>query len=136
MTEPTSTADRAGESCIAIPRPSIMTRPMRLRLASLLVVVLVGLAASASADPKPAPVDIKPFRDQLIVLQDAQGGTYVVLPGSSRRVFYGTGKTLYEQVVENGSSNGETGAWSIGVWAPRVPDTSPGIVQRNDAGVF
>ena len=106
---------------------------MRARLASL---VITALAATASADPKPTAVDIKPFRDQLIVLQDPQGGTYVVQPGNDGRVFYGVGKTLYEQVVLTRSSDGEHNSWSVGLWAPRVPDIAPGIVRKTDEGDY
>jgi len=107
---------------------------MRARLAS--IAAITALVATASAEPKPTVVDIKPFRDQLIVLQDAQGGTYVVQPGTDGRVFYGVGKTLYEQVVLNRSADGEHQSWSVGLWAPRVPDIAPGTISRSDDGTY
>ena len=55
------------------------------------VAATLALSTSAFAEPKPKAVDIKPFREQLIVLQDADGGTYVVLPGKDSRLFYGVG---------------------------------------------
>jgi len=106
---------------------------MRARLASI---AIVAVATTASADPKPTVVDIKPIRGQLVVLQDAQGGTYVVQPGADGRVFYGVGKTLYEQVVLTRSSDGEHQSWSIGLWAPRVANVAPGIVQRDNDGAY
>jgi len=91
-------------------------------------VVVLCAASSAVADPKPLPVDIKPFKDKLIVLQDAQGGTYAVLYGDDKRVFFGANaKTLYEQVVIGGSRNGD--AWSIDTWAPRIPEMRPAWIQ-------
>ena len=96
--------------------------------------VLVMLPLAAYAEPKPSAVDIKPFRDKLIVLADAAGGTYVVKPGEEPRIFYGTGKTLYEQVVTGRSANGA--GWSVDVWAPRVPSFQPGSVMRHEDGSF
>jgi hypothetical protein len=110
---------------------------MHARLGLGVAAVVALVASDAVADPKPTAVDIKPFRDQLIVLQDAQGGTYAVLPpGGDARVFYGNGKTLYEQVVVTRSSNGETGQWDVGLWAPRVPNVQPGIVQHKADGTW
>jgi hypothetical protein len=100
------------------------------------------MVSSAAAEPKPKPVDIKAVRDKLVVLQDAEGGTYVAFPGGSGedgRVFYGAkGKTknVYEQVVIGRSSDGSTGAWDLSVWAPRVPNVQPGSVGRHGDGTF
>jgi hypothetical protein len=97
---------------------------------------LIAVPIAAFAEPKPSVVEIKSFRDQLIVLRDAQGGTYVVLPGSDSRAWYGGAKTLYEQVVLTRTSNGETGEWSLGAWAPRIATLQPGVLQRRDDGTF
>jgi hypothetical protein len=100
--------------------------------------LLLGLLASpAAANPKPQPVEIKPFRDQLIVLTDADGGVYVALPGNPSRLWYGArGKTknLYEQIVTGRSANGDR--WDISVFAPRVPNMQPGAVGIDDTGYF
>lgn len=97
-------------------------------------------ASTAAAEPKPTAVDIKPFKDKLIVLQDIEGGTYAVLPGGSgddARLFYGLPKKpLYEQVTVGRSSDGTTGSWSVAVWSPRVPNFQPGSVQHNADGSF
>jgi hypothetical protein len=101
--------------------------------------VLLALCTSAAAEPKPKPVDIKPIRDQLIVLQDADGGLYVVLPGKDGRIFFGVGgknKNFYEQTVVSRSADGKAGSWDIAVWAPRVPNIQPGSVQRKADGSF
>jgi hypothetical protein len=99
--------------------------------------LLLGLATPVSATPKPQPVDIKPFRDQLVVLTDADGGIYVALPGSPSRLWYGArGKTknLYEQVVTGRSANEDR--WDISVYAPRVPNMQPGSVGIDANGGF
>ncbi len=83
--------------------------------------VLLVLPVAAAAEPKPEAVDIKPYRDKLIVLQDARGGTYVVMSqhDGDAHAFYGTGKTLYEQIIGGRTFNED--AWGLDIWAPRVP---------------
>jgi hypothetical protein len=104
--------------------------------ARLLVAAAGLVATSASADPKPLPIDVKPIRDRVIVLQDASGGTYVVLHSDSeRRVFFGTSaKTLYEQVVTGASADGD--AWDITTWAPRIAQMRPAYVQYKHDGSY
>jgi hypothetical protein len=99
------------------------------------VVVVVLPVAGAVADPTPKPVDIKPFRDKLIVLADGVGGTYVVKPGEDAQMFFGTGKTLYAQVVVGRGANED--GWNVDVWAPRAPGYQPGsIYRRPGTGIF
>lgn len=89
-----------------------------------LAVAAVALAAApAAADPSPKPVDVKALKAKAIVLQDAQGGTYVVFrEGDDPKVFYGpNAKAVYEQVIIGSSSDGD-GGWEYNTWAPRVPD--------------
>ena len=100
------------------------------------VLGVLGLCATALADPKPEAVDIKPYKAELIVLQDAAGGTYVVRPGKDPKVFYGTAKLLYEQDVTGRSANGDAGTWSINTWAPRIPGIKPGGVMLKEDGSF
>lgn len=97
------------------------------------IAAVAALAAPAVAgDPKPTPVDSKPFRAKLLVLEDGAGGTYVVLPaGGDSRVWYGTGKSLYEQ-VRSGNFSASGDGWDIGIWAPRVPNLQPGSIQRKE----
>src|SRR5262249_49374203 len=93
----------------------------------------LALSVDALADPKPEPVDIKAYRDKLIVLQDAKGGTYVVMTQreGDAHAFYGTGKTLYEQYV--GSRGFNEDAWNLGIWAPRVSRVrNASLVYRQD----
>jgi hypothetical protein len=93
------------------------------------------IASTALAEPKPKAVDIKSFRDKLVVLQDADGGTYVVLPGEGARVWYGLPKKpLYEQLVQGRSTDGDK--WDISVFAPRVSKFQPGSVQFKGSGDY
>jgi hypothetical protein len=107
---------------------------MRARDAILLLLVLTGIASAD--DPKPKPVDVKAIRDKLLLFEDTQGGTYVVLPGPDGRLFYGTtAKVVYEQIIVTKSTDGD--AWSLGVYAPRVSGITPVLVQRRkDTGAF
>jgi len=101
--------------------------------------VLVALSTSAAADPKPKTVDIKPFRDNMVVLTDADGALYIVVPGSDGHVFYGVGgknKNLYDQIIIGRYSDGSTGAWDVSVWAPRVPHVQPGGIQKKADGTY
>lgn len=109
---------------------------MRARwLACVFAIGGIGLpSVPAAAEPKPVPVDIKPFHDELLVFQDADGGTYVVRPGRDPKAFYGTAKVLHEQVVIGRSANGA--AWSITIWAPRIAELRPGSIDRKADGTF
>jgi hypothetical protein len=102
------------------------------------VVVVLGLwVATAAAEPKPTPVDIKPFKSKLQVFQDGAGGTYVVLDelgASEARVWYGTGKLLYEQAVTGRSWDGDH--WSVNTWAPRLSDMHPAYLMYKDDGTY
>jgi hypothetical protein len=104
---------------------------MRARAWSAAAAALLvgGLAA---AEPKPKAVEIKAYRDKLIVLQDASGGTYVVMGehGSDAHLFYGPGKTLYEQIVIGRSSNED--AWDVHVLAPRMERARNGSVAYKE----
>ena len=100
------------------------------------VAVVVARAPIAQADdPKPKPIDIAPFRDKLVVLEDGQGGTYLVLNNAGdSRIWYGNGATLFEQIGRGYSADGD--AWDITVWAPRVANLQPGSIQRKGDGSF
>ncbi len=89
---------------------------------------VLAVAAAAAADPKPTKVDLKPLRDQLIVLQDAHGGTYLVKQGDGARAFFAAKATFYEQVVVGRTQNGD--GWAVSTWAPRVDKVQPGMIQR------
>src|SRR5215468_12094928 len=85
-------------------------------------VALFGAVSTAAAEPAPKPVDVKAMKSQGVVLQDAQGGVYVVFRGDDPKVFYGPNtKAVYEQVIIGSSSEGDV-RWEFNPWAPRVPN--------------
>ena len=98
--------------------------------------ITLSLAATAVADPKPVAVDIKPFRDKLVVLADAQGGVYAVVWGAEPHLFYGNSKTkiLYEQVITGHSSDGD--AWDLDAWTPRLTELHNGALQHKPDGSY
>ncbi len=81
---------------------------------------VVLASTTAAADPKPELVDVKAYRDKLVLLQDASGGIYAVYSERDKdpHVFYGTAKALYEQYVP--SRGFDEDRWSVALWAPRV----------------
>jgi len=103
-----------------------------------LVLGMAGAATTAAADPTPKPVDIKALKAKPIVLQDAQGGTYVVFRETDEaKVFFGpNAKAVYEQVIIGSSSDGE-GRWEYNTWAPRVPEGPHlGSLEHKKYGTF
>ncbi|MBX3161075.1 MAG: hypothetical protein KF773_34260 [Deltaproteobacteria bacterium] len=95
-------------------------------------------AATASAEVTPQPVDLKPIRDKLLVFADSAKGFYVLYLGDGkspeRRLFYGTGKTLYEQRIIGYSRNGQQ--WSLSTWAPRIAEMRPGSFEQKSDGTY
>lgn len=95
-----------------------------------------GLVSTAAADPVPKPVDVKAMKAQGVVLQDAQGGVYVVFRGDDPKVFYGpNAKAVYEQVIVGSSSDGE-GRWEFNTRAPRVPGNGLGTLEHKKDGTY
>lgn len=108
---------------------------------ALIVASPVGAALADEKklkEPEPIAVDLNPKKEPVIVLKDANGGTYVVVGDpatTSKKAFYGTGKQLYEQITIGGSRDGD--AWGINIWAPRIPELRPGgIMKRKDGTYF
>lgn len=102
---------------------------------------LACLAGVASADPKPKSIDVKAFRDKLLVFEDTAGGTYIVLPvidGADSRVWFAksASKSAYEQIVVTRFLDGGAGTWSFGLWAPRISGISPASVQKEPDGTY
>ena len=109
---------------------------MRARwLIGLVLLASVSGAIATPSEPKPETVDIKSVKDKMMVFQDAKGGTYVVLrEKEDKRVYYGTGKTLYAQRIHGGSTNGD--AWTLSSWAPRIPEMRPADLGRLKDGTY
>lgn len=106
-------------------------------MVTAVLVAVTSAIAPAAADPVPKPVDLKPLKAKPIVLQDAQGGTYVVFrEDSDPKVFYGPNtKSLYEQVIIGSSSDGE-GGWEYNTWAPRVEGPHLADLTRKKDGTY
>lgn len=110
---------------------------------AIAVVIACG-AGFAHAEPTPQKVDIKPFRDELVVLTDAANNFYVVKPfkpaaggkpEDKARVWFGApGKPIYEQRVTSRSTNGQR--WDLATWAPRIPEMRPGYFRHNADGTY
>lgn len=96
---------------------------MRQRLALAALALAGAVASPAAADPKPKPIDTSKVRDQLDVYRDDAGHYFVAMRGggddSSEWVFYGDGKTLYQQRVIGNTYSSDDGA-EYTLWAPRV----------------
>ena len=116
---------------------------MRARATITAVLVAAVVPATGGAEPKPTKLDIRPFRDELVVLQDREGGTYVVKPyklatdkpAIDARIWFGTaGKELYEQANANRSADGAS--WMQGTWAPRIPNGRVAQLQLRHDGSY
>jgi hypothetical protein len=113
-----------------------------MRAHAAVVAVVVGVSGFAVAEPKPQKVDIKPFRDELLVFADAAGNAYVIKPYKAatptapeerQRIFFGrSGKLLYEQEPQGRTTNNAT--WSYQSWAPRITGIRPAYLTRKPDG--
>jgi len=99
-----------------------------------LIAIALCIAAPAAADHTdalhPKPIDIKPVIDKLAVFRD-ETGNYVVTPDgdvddTSKWVFFGDGKTLYQQRVVGFSHLDNRLEWDL--WSPRVKRMNTAIV--------
>jgi hypothetical protein len=108
----------------------------------LTLVALIGLGLGGSvarADDKPRPIDIKPFIDKLDVYRD-DTGMVLVAPDPvafssdiEALVFYGDGKTMYQQRVIGNSISGSEVEWTL--WSPRAKGLSQAFVTSKPSGV-
>ena len=98
----------------------------------LIVLLVIGVAAQAVADSKapmkpgekPKPIDAKAVAGKLEVYRDDAGMYYVSPKASSFTdnaddwVFFGDGKTMYQQRIVGFGSDGKGYDWTV--WSPRV----------------
>ena len=98
--------------------------------------------AAAHADPdaagKAKAIDVKPMLDKLDVYRDELGNVYVLpRPGTvdfdaaGEWVFYGDGKTLYQQRIIGGSDNAGK-SFEFALWAPRARANGMALIQAKD----
>ena len=122
------------------------------------IVALALLPAGAQADfqdPAPAKVEPNPAKLDVTVLRDSAGGTYVVFgveaftdwsakgadtqpqPGPKVDIFYGKGKTLYQQHEADGVRNSSHGTgWMARAWAPRIPNTQKARIEKRSDSFY
>jgi len=106
-----------------------------------LVGALACVSAVAAAEPKkPKPIDVTKQIDNLDVFKDDIGNYYVSpRPDISYKeaeawVFFGDGKTMYQQrVIGSSLTGGSHYQWSV--WAPRARGLTAAIIDL-DAGVL
>jgi hypothetical protein len=111
----------------------------------LLIVLLLAPAVALAAPPKPKPIDIKPFIAKLSVFRDDVGQFYVVpTPGqwddldqADKLVFFGDGKSMWQQRIIGESSTPSSGstpaALEWNVWSPRVKDMATASIVTKGA---
>lgn len=99
-------------------------------------------AGAAMADPKgandkPKAIDVKAVADKLEAFRDDLGNLYVVpkadafsFDESESWLFYGDGKTMYQQRVIGGGSQPGEREWSV--WAPRAKGMQFANIQLRD----
>lgn len=102
-------------------------------VASSAAAVLMCFASSnpALAEPeagpaKPAKVDVSAYREHMVLLHDGKGHYVITTPVSDHytTLFYGDGKTFYEQVTFGGSLDQGSQSASASFWDPRVDHVS------------
>lgn len=108
---------------------------MSLRHTAILLFAALVPAASARAD-EPADSDALPAaglpRD-LVVVHDGRGHYLATSLTDRDQVFYGDGKTLWQQaVISSGASPGD-GNYSWRLWAPMSPQHADVALQGNKA---
>jgi hypothetical protein len=114
---------------------------MRRVLIALFILVSASALAGGNKtleNKKPKPIDAKAHADKLEVWKDDLGQYYVVpvangfsFDEAGTWVFYGDGKTLYQQRIIGSGSSAKGYEWSI--WAPRVKTMQAASMEtKND----
>lgn len=100
--------------------------------------MLVLVAGSAAADEPKRPIDIKPAIDKLDVYKDDVGNVLVTPKPLAMKddldkwVFYGDGKTRYQQRIIGTGVAGDKLDWAI--WSPRVRGLQMAQVSNDTQG--
>ncbi len=111
------------------------------RSAALFAVATFLLSTSAEAGKKKKKrkkkvddeiVDVSAVKDQLLVFTDGADGFFVTARGDVDHLFYGDGKTFYQQRAFSSGANGNT-EFTFRMWAPRV-DNIADLEINNDVG--
>jgi hypothetical protein len=103
--------------------PKIASSPIAALVAGLSLAGL-AVASPALAEPgaSPASVDTSAYREHMVVLHDGAGHYVITVPVSEHytTLFYGDGKTFYEQVTFGGGLDLGNQSASAHFWDPRV----------------
>jgi hypothetical protein len=96
-----------------------------LKIGLILLAVAAGPAAAGNAD-QPDLIDISEYRDHMVVVHDGTGHYIIAMPVSKHytTLFYGDGKTFYEQRVFGGGLDPGNQSMSASFWSPRVDHVS------------
>jgi len=92
-------------------------------LASLLVLAVLGGTSEAGPRKKRKKkdddlVDVSALKAKMVVYTDGEGGYFAGASMQTDSLFYGDGKTMYQQRVGSGGADGPK--WSMRMWSPRV----------------
>jgi hypothetical protein len=104
----------------------------------LTILVVVTLTRSANAEDLHKPIDVKPMIEKLDVYKDDVGNVLVtpkplvVTEDADQWVFYGDGKTLYQQRIIGTGVSGDKFDWAI--WSPRVRGLQMAQVENDTNG--
>ncbi len=87
---------------------------------ALVLALVVGSSTARADSRKPADeVDIQGIKSRLVFLHDGRGHYVALVPfDSNAPMFYGDGKTFYQQRVFGYSQNQGEGTASLNYWAP------------------
>jgi hypothetical protein len=86
-------------------------------------VAALAPASAVAGDGKPTDlINVSEYRDDMVVVHDGRGHYVVAVPVAQRytTVFYGDGKTFYEQRVFGGGLDTGNQSMSASFWDPRV----------------
>lgn len=94
----------------------------------IIALLLVGVAHAAP--PRPKAIDVKPVAEKLAVYKDDFGNYYVSpqprafdkTDEAGKWVFFGDGKTMYQQRIIGSSQDGQNLSWAL--WSPRARDVT------------
>lgn len=95
---------------------------MRALKIALVLAALVPASAMAGDAKAKDLIDVAEYRDHMVVLHDGRGHYVIAVPVASHytKLFYGDGKTFYEQRVFGGGLDAGNQSMSATYWDPRV----------------
>jgi hypothetical protein len=98
-----------------------------LKIGLTLLALAAGPAAADSKSPNlPDLIDVSEYRDHMVVVHSGTGHYIIAMPVSKHytTLFYGDGKTFYQQRVFGGGLDSGNQSMSASFWSPRVDHVS------------